>query len=138
MDFGSGIGSLGLLFARHGIEATLAEVNPRLNDYARWRFDRRGLPAEFVDLRREALPEERFDLITAIDVFEHVPAPSATMTSLARALRPGGTIFLHVPVGPAPSHPMHLRESHDEVLSAAGANGLVVERDGRTLLMRKG
>jgi len=137
LDFGSGIGSLGLLFAHHGMETTLADVNPRLNDYARWRFERRGLRADVVDLRHEALPDGRFDLISAIDVFEHLPEPPATMAALARALRPGGTIFLHFPVGPDPAHPMHLWESHEEVLGAARNLGLAVEQHGWTLLLRE-
>lgn len=136
LDFGSGIGSLGLLFSHHGIRTTLADVNPRLNDYARWRFDRRGLPVDVIDLRRQALPEGQFDLISAIDVFEHLPEPGATVTSLARALRPGGTIFVHFPLGTDPSHPMHLWQSHDVVVSAAREIGLALERDGLTLLMR--
>jgi len=98
LGFGIGIGSLGLLFARHRIETTLADVNPRLNDYARWRFDRRGLLVDIVDLRHQALPETRFELISGIDVFEHLPEPAATVTSLAQALRPGGTILVHFPL----------------------------------------
>jgi len=96
------------------------------------------LRADVIDLRHEALPEDRFDLISAIDVFEHLAEPAAALTTLARALRPGGTIFLHFPVGADPSHPMHLWESHDEVHRAAGAIGLMVEQAGWTLLLRKG
>ena len=59
------------------------------------------------------------------------------MTSLAASLRPGETIFLHFPVGPDPAHPMHLWESHVELLGVAGILGLAVDRNGWTVLLRK-
>jgi len=68
LDFGSGIGSLGLLLARNGLDVTLAEINPALNDYARWRFERRGLSARFLDVGAEELPEAAFDFVSAVDV----------------------------------------------------------------------
>lgn len=50
LDFGSGIGSLGLLLAQHGMAVTLADVQPDLNAYARWRFARRNLPVQVLDV----------------------------------------------------------------------------------------
>ena len=40
LDFGSGVGSGGLLFARAGFEATLADISVPLLGLARWRFER--------------------------------------------------------------------------------------------------
>lgn len=59
LDFGSGIGSLGLLLAQHGLAVTLADINHHLNDYARWRFARRGLNTRFLDLDNDAPPQQR-------------------------------------------------------------------------------
>lgn len=48
--------------------------------------------ASFSDLEPDS-----FDLITAFDVLEHIEDDSAAASDLARALRPGGTLLVHVP-----------------------------------------
>ena len=123
LDFGSGIGSLGLLFARNGLDVTLAEINPALNDYARWRFDRRGLPARFLDVGAEALPEAAFDFVSAVDVLEHVPDPRSVLIALAAALRPRGTLFIHLPTEADSSRPMHLWHDPNTLLRHLGEAG---------------
>ena len=60
----------GLLFAKSGIKATLADKSAAL-DFSSWRFFKRGLSARHIDLKECALPENSFDFITAMDVFEH-------------------------------------------------------------------
>jgi SAM-dependent methyltransferase len=48
--------------------------------------------AAFSDLEPNA-----FDLITVFDVLEHIDDDHAAAVELARALRPGGTLLVHVP-----------------------------------------
>ena len=43
------------------------------------------------------LPAESFDLVTAFDVLEHIVDDAAAARDLYAALRPGGTILVHVP-----------------------------------------
>lgn len=43
------------------------------------------------------LPEQTFDLITAFDVLEHIEDDRAAAAALFNALRPGGTLLVHVP-----------------------------------------
>ena len=43
------------------------------------------------------LPEEAFDLVTAFDVLEHIEDDQAAVLELSGALRPGGTLLVHVP-----------------------------------------
>ncbi len=139
LDFGSGIGSLGLLFAEHGMETTLAEINPRLHDYARWRFARRGLTAHCIDPQVQPLPPDAFDFISAIDVLEHLPDPAQVLADLAAALRPGGAMFLHMPATPDAMHPMHLWHGTAVVLEHLRRSGLwLVQADDTTLLVRRG
>lgn len=71
LDFGSGVGSGGLLYVRNGFDVTLADISTVLPDFCVWRFRQRGLPARFIDLKVERLPRQLFDFITAMDVFEH-------------------------------------------------------------------
>jgi len=44
-----------------------------------------------------ALKSERFDLVTAIDVIEHMPDDAAGLREVHRVLRPGGTVVVTVP-----------------------------------------
>ncbi len=48
-------------------------------------------------LETSALPREYFDVITATEVFEHLPRPRAALQTLRQYLRPGGLLFLTVP-----------------------------------------
>ena len=149
LDFGSGIGSLGLLLAQHGLHVTLADLNPQLNAYARWRFAQRGLAANILDLPPGALelPTQAFDFISAVDVLEHLPNPVATLTALAAALRPGGTLYIHLPGAPDLDHPMHLWHQPAVLLRHLGRTGLWLEGantrlgqqgDSSTLVLRRG
>ena len=45
----------------------------------------------------DALEPESADLITAFDVLEHIPDDHGAVAALFRALRPGGTLLVHVP-----------------------------------------
>src|SRR2546428_3860327 len=70
LDFGAGMGSGSILFARHGFDVTLADISSTLLRFSAWRLDLRRLPATYVDLKTAELPAGAFDLVTAMDVFE--------------------------------------------------------------------
>lgn len=108
LDFGSGVGSGALLFARAGIEMTLADISSTLLDFARWRFARRGLSARFLDLHQTPLPEAGFDIILAMDVFEHLVDPVETVERLWRALKPSGLFFTRIHAKEDADRPQHI------------------------------
>ncbi|AHY47922.1 mycofactocin system glycosyltransferase [Rubrobacter radiotolerans] len=137
LDFGAGIGSLGLLLSRWGFDVTLAEINAGLADYARHRFRRRGLSATFIG--PDHLPEAAFDFVSAVDVLEHLPEPLPVFERLARALKPGGTLFVHLPPEEDGSRPMHLWHDPEELLRHAAGAGLWLESAaGPSLTLRRG
>ncbi|MBF6589148.1 MAG: class I SAM-dependent methyltransferase [Ktedonobacterales bacterium] len=103
LDFGAGPGGTSLFFSRLGWRVALADISTTLQDFARWRLERRGIAARYYDTSHEALPDEAFDLITACDVMVHVPDPAATLAQLHRALRPGGLLFFNVDARPRSS-----------------------------------
>ena len=93
LDFGAGVGSGTILFARHGFAAALADISTPLLDFCRWRLDLRKLRCDAYDLKTTALPLNCFDMVTAMDVFEHLADPIETVELLAASLRPGGLLY---------------------------------------------
>jgi|GEM_PF-539493 len=47
---------------------------------------------DFDEINRE--PSAQFDVISLIEVIEHIPAPAATLALVARLLKPGGLLLL--------------------------------------------
>src|SRR3989442_13406277 len=93
LDFGAGVGSGSILFARHGFDVTLADISSTLLRFSEWRLDRRRLPATYVDLKTANLPADAFDLVTAMDVFEHLVDPVETVDRLAATLKSAGVLY---------------------------------------------
>lgn len=112
LDYGSGIGSNALVFGQAGFHVTLADVADPLRGFAQWRAQRRGLPVRAIDLKKQSIERERYDVITCFDVLEHVPDPLAAVRHIRDALRPGGIFFLYAPFGFDPERPMHV--VHDD------------------------
>jgi len=108
LDFGSGVGSGALLFRSHGFEATLADISSLMLAFCKYRFAERGANAAFIDLKESALPENAFDFITAMDVFEHLVDPVATVDLLDRSLMPGGYIYGRFAADDDQTRPQHL------------------------------
>ncbi|MGE3549662.1 MAG: methyltransferase domain-containing protein, partial [Geobacter sp.] len=51
------------------------------------------------DITAIPVPDASFDVVLCTEVLEHVPEPSAALKEMARIIRPGGRIFLTVPLG---------------------------------------
>ena len=47
--------------------------------------------------RRRHFEAQSFDVVTLWDVFEHVLDPKATLTEIARILKPNGLVVIHTP-----------------------------------------
>ncbi|MSP50040.1 MAG: class I SAM-dependent methyltransferase [Alphaproteobacteria bacterium] len=111
LDFGSGVGASAILFHRHTDTVTLADVSSTLLEFCRWRLERRRVPAAFLDLKTLGLPKARFDLVTAMDVFEHLEDPAKAVSDLDAALKPGGYVLGRFAADPEdddrPQHIVH-------------------------------
>ena len=125
LDFGSGVGAGALLFIRAGIEMTLADISTTLLSFARWRVATRGVQAHFVDLKHESLPDGEFDMILAMDVFEHLADPVETVDRLCRALKPGGVLFARIHAENDASRPQHIARDFSPTFARMAKLGLV-------------
>ena len=88
------------LFASLGCEVDLAGVSTSLLEFARFRLERRGVDARYLDLNRDRVPVDRYDVVTAIDTLVHVPDLAATVRDLHAAIRPGGHLLANFDVRP--------------------------------------
>lgn len=125
LDFGSGVGSGALLFDRAGIVMSLADISTTMLDFARWRFSQRQRTTHFYHLQQMELPSESFDMILAMDVFEHLTDPVATVENLHHVLRPGGLLFARIQVEDAGEHPQHIVRDFEPTFARMREIGLV-------------
>jgi 2-polyprenyl-3-methyl-5-hydroxy-6-metoxy-1,4-benzoquinol methylase len=108
LDFGSGVGTGALLFAKHGFAVTQADVSSTMLAFAQWRVTKHGYEGAAIDLKTEPLPAEAYDFVTAMDVFEHLADPPGTVDALADAIRPGGCLFGRFAAKPHELRPQHI------------------------------
>jgi len=96
LDVGCGAGLLAEPLARLGAQVTAIDAAPELIDVARDHSNRLGLS---IDYRAAAVEniDGRFDLITSLEVIEHVADPQAFVEALAKRLAPGGLLILSTP-----------------------------------------
>lgn len=97
LDVGCGGGLLSEALARAGAQVTAIDLAPNLLKVARLHGLESGVKVEYRQLAVEALAEEmpgQFDVVTCMEMLEHVPDPGAIVGACARLLKPGGRLFL--------------------------------------------
>lgn len=115
LDFGSGISSGAILFARYGMEVSCADISSSLLDFSDWRLPKRHLHAHLIDLKQRSLPSRTFDLVTAMDVFEHLTNPKGAIDQIWEALRPRGFLYGRFALEPDDERPQHIVHDFEPV-----------------------
>ena len=108
LDYGSGIGNDAMVLAGAGFDITVADISDVLLAFTAWRLRRRGYSVRTVDLKRESLTRDGFDLVACFDVLEHIPRPLDVVRNIRAALRANGLLVIHAPFAEDAEHPMHV------------------------------
>ncbi len=97
LDVGCGGGLLSEALAKAGANVTAIDLAPNLLKVARLHGLESGIKVGYrqvaVDVLADELPAG-FDVITCMEMLEHVPDPGAIVEACARWLKPGGRLFL--------------------------------------------
>jgi 2-polyprenyl-3-methyl-5-hydroxy-6-metoxy-1,4-benzoquinol methylase len=94
LDVGAGPGFLVAVAQRRGWDARGVDLNPWASEYAR---DVVGVDVAVGSLSDAVAPGEQVDVVTLMDVLEHVPDPEALLRDAARIVRPGGVLVVLTP-----------------------------------------
>ncbi|MBX3703547.1 MAG: bifunctional 2-polyprenyl-6-hydroxyphenol methylase/3-demethylubiquinol 3-O-methyltransferase UbiG [Steroidobacteraceae bacterium] len=95
LDVGCGGGLLAEGMARRGARVTGIDLAPGALAVARLHALETGIEVDYRDTAVETLAAAEpgsYDLVTCLEMLEHVPDPAAVLQALARLVRPGGDV----------------------------------------------
>jgi len=114
VDYGCGAADFGLAFAACGFSVTLVDLEDGNLKFARWRFERRGIPVKTIEINstREYPEFSGADVVVAGDVMEHLRDPRKAVQAVYDGLNQGGYFwFPDFPMKPKKVGGSHLVEA---------------------------
>ena len=96
LDVGCGGGILSESMAQRGAQVTGIDMGEAPLAVARLHQMESGVEVEYQRITAEALAEakpESFDVVTCLEMLEHVPDPASVIEACARLVKPGGQVF---------------------------------------------
>jgi 2-polyprenyl-6-hydroxyphenyl methylase/3-demethylubiquinone-9 3-methyltransferase len=97
LDVGCGGGLLCEALQALGAQVTGIDLAPSMLESARLHAAERGVTIDYRLLQAEVLAAAEpgsFDVVTCMEMVEHVPEPGAIVAAIGTLLRPGGAAFL--------------------------------------------
>lgn len=95
VDVGCGVGLLSEAMAARGAKVLGIDLAEEVLKAGQRHAEASGAAVEYRAIAAEALADERpgaFDLVTCMEMLEHVPDPASVVAACARLVRPGGTV----------------------------------------------
>lgn len=96
VDVGCGGGILAEALAEKGAHVTGIDLSDKALKVAKLHLLESGRQVEYLAIAAEELAEqrpERHDVVTCMEMLEHVPDPASTVRACARLCKPGGWLF---------------------------------------------
>jgi 2-polyprenyl-6-hydroxyphenyl methylase/3-demethylubiquinone-9 3-methyltransferase len=93
-DIGCGGGLLSEALAREGASVTGVDLAPGMIEVAQLHAAEQGLNIDYRLCEAEKLIGGDYDVVTCMEMLEHVPEPARMVETLARLVRPGGALFI--------------------------------------------
>ncbi|MEX0977155.1 MAG: bifunctional 2-polyprenyl-6-hydroxyphenol methylase/3-demethylubiquinol 3-O-methyltransferase UbiG [Woeseia sp.] len=97
VDVGCGGGILTEAMSARGARVTGIDMAASPLAVARLHQQQSNAAIEYLQCTAESLADERageFDIVTCLEMLEHVPSPSAVIAACAKLVRPGGDVFV--------------------------------------------
>lgn len=96
LDVGCGGGILAESMATRGALVTGIDLSDKALSVARLHLLESGQKVDYRKISAEELADgmpDAFDIVTCLEMLEHVPDPASTVRACARLVRPGGRVF---------------------------------------------
>ena len=96
LDVGCGGGILAESLAQSGAQTTGIDLSDKALKVAELHALESGVNVQYLAISTEALAEmeaEQYDVVTCMEMLEHVPDPSSVIQSCAKLVKPGGHVF---------------------------------------------
>jgi len=139
LEFGGGLGLSCSIMRDLGRKVTYVDVDGAASRFARWYFERtqqQDIEVVLTPAKELVLPEGRqWDFIYSDSVIEHLVDPEGTVETLAKAVRPGGMLYLlidaHSVEDGFPMHRhIHIKELLDGSPALRGMEHVLHDGDG--------
>lgn len=95
-DIGCGGGLLSEAMAQRGARVTAIDMGGAPLEAARRHMEETGLSIDYRQCTAEQLAENQagtFDVVTCLEMLEHVPEPASVIAATAKLVKPGGHVF---------------------------------------------
>ena len=96
LDVGCGGGLVSEAMAASGAEVTGIDMGKAPLSVAQLHLLESGLEVEYLQITAEELAEQRpehYDVVTCLEMLEHVPAPDQVIQACSELVKPGGDVY---------------------------------------------